>query len=102
MIVSNLASQLSATSLVASDPVTDASSGSQIYEIKSIPGKGKGLIAVKDIEKGARILCEGPLFTTTNFSPIELMESSIANKVKCLSKIQQREFLSLHNNFPGK
>ena len=30
------------------------------------------------------------------------MESSIATKLKALSKTQQRQFLLLHNNFPGK
>lgn len=30
------------------------------------------------------------------------MESSIATKLKSLSKTQQRQFLLLHNNFPGK
>ena len=30
------------------------------------------------------------------------MESNIATKLKSLSKIQQRQFFSLHNNFPGK
>lgn len=30
------------------------------------------------------------------------MEGNIATKIKALSKIEQRQFLSLHNNFPGK
>ena len=30
------------------------------------------------------------------------MEGSIATKLKALSKTEQRQFLSLHNNFPGK
>ena len=30
------------------------------------------------------------------------METSIAMKLKSLSKTEQRQFLSLHNNFPGK
>ena len=34
--------------------------------------------------------------------PISLMESKIAEKLKSLSKTQQRQFLLLHNNFPGK
>ena len=74
----------------------------QLFEIQTIPGRGKGLIARFNIAKGTRILCEKPLFTNRNLSPISLMESSIATKLKSLSKSQQRQFLSLYNNFPGK
>lgn len=67
-----------------------------------MPGKGKGLVARFNIAKGTRILYENPLFTTPNLSSISQMESNIATKLKLLSKDQQRQFLSLHNNFPGK
>ena len=73
-----------------------------LFEIQTIPGKGKGLVARFNIAKGTRILYENPLFTTPNLSPISQMESNIATKLKALSKAQQRQFLSLHNNFPGK
>ncbi len=64
--------------------------------------KGKGLVARFNIAKGTRILYEKPLFTTPILSPISLMEGSTVTKLKALSKTQQRQFLSLHNNFPGK
>ena len=67
-----------------------------------MPGKGKGLVACCNILKGTRILCEQPFFTTPQLSPIRLLETTIATKLKTLSKTQQRQFLSLHNNFPGK
>ncbi|KAF4625252.1 hypothetical protein G7Y89_g12916 [Cudoniella acicularis] len=73
-----------------------------LFEIKSLPDKGRALVARFNIAKGKRILCEKPLFTTENLSPITLMESNIATKLKTLSKTEQRQFLSLHNNFPGK
>ena len=74
----------------------------QFFDIQTLPGKGKGLVAHIDIAIGTRILCEKPLFTTPNISPTSLMESKTAEKLKSLSKTQQRQFLSLHNNFPGK
>ena len=73
-----------------------------LFEIQIVLGKGKGLVARFNIAKGTRILYEKPLFTTSNLSPISRMESTIATKLKALSKTQQRQFLLLHNNFPGK
>jgi SET domain len=82
------------------DPISELNL--QLFDIQSVPGKGKGLVARFNIAKGTRILYETPLFTTPNLSPISLMESNIATKLKALSKPEQRQFLSLHNNFPGK
>lgn len=76
--------------------------GVQLFEIQAVPEKGKGLVASVNIARGTRILHEAPLFTTLQFSPIELMENHIVKKLKSLSKDQQRQFLSLHNNFRGK
>jgi hypothetical protein len=73
-----------------------------LYQIQAVPGKGQGLIAQQDIRTGTRILSEAPLFTTAGISSAGQMEGSIANKLQCLSKVQQREFLFLHNNHPGK
>ncbi|KAK4692657.1 hypothetical protein P7C71_g4588, partial [Lecanoromycetidae sp. Uapishka_2] len=82
------------------DPVGDL--GLPLFEVQKIPGKGKGLVARVNIAKGTRILREIPLFTTPHLSPMSQMESHLATRLKSLSKIQQRQFLSLHNNFPGK
>lgn len=73
-----------------------------LFEVKTVPGKGKGLVARFNIAKGTRIICEKPLFTTPNLSSIRQMESNIAMQLKLLSKTQQRQFLLLHKNFPGK
>ncbi len=70
--------------------------------VEQIPGKGRGLVARYDIPKGTRILFEKPLFTVDGSTPISQLESNIATKLKSLSKSEQREFLNLHNNFPGK
>lgn len=72
-----------------------------LFEIQQIPGKGKGLVSRVDINKGTRILTESPLFTIQSM-PDDVLQQDIATKLKALSKDQQRQFLSLHNNFPGK
>ncbi|KAI1134487.1 SET domain-containing protein [Hypoxylon sp. FL0543] len=72
-----------------------------LFEVQQIPGKGRGLVALSDIAKGTRIISESPLFTTANMAPPNLQEA-VASKLKALSKEQQRQFLSLHNNFPGR
>ncbi|KFY26023.1 hypothetical protein V491_01516 [Pseudogymnoascus sp. VKM F-3775] len=75
---------------------------SPLYEIQDITGKGSRVVAQQDIQKGASILCEPRLFTTADLPTTSQMELFIANELKGLSKAQQRQFLSLHNNFPGK
>ena len=72
-----------------------------LYSIQSIPGKGRGLIACSKIAKGTRVLVESPLLTVTRMASTGILERDIAAKLKTLSKAQQRQFLSLHNNFPG-
>ncbi|KAL9101671.1 MAG: hypothetical protein Q9163_003092 [Psora crenata] len=62
------------------DPITELNL--QLFDIQSLPGKGKGLIARFNIAKGK--------------------QSTIVAKLKTLSKTEQRQFLSLYNNFPGK
>ena len=73
-----------------------------LYSIRSMPGKGKGLLARSKIATGARVLVESQLLTARNMSSTSVMERDIAAKLKSLSKAQQRQFFSLHNNFPGK
>ena len=76
-------------------------SGLPLFEIRHIPGKGKGLVARFDIAEGTRLLDEKPLSTVPNMAP-ELHETVLASKLKSLTKDEQRRYLSLHNNFPGK
>jgi hypothetical protein len=65
------------------------------YKIESIPGKGKGLVALTDIARGTRILVEKSLFKV--MAPIHSLDSAILARVVALSKDQLRQFLSLHN-----
>ncbi|CAJ0540950.1 Ff.00g078060.m01.CDS01 [Fusarium sp. VM40] len=49
---------------------------------------------------GMRILVETPILKSMN-APPALLEPIIARDLKSLTKEKQRQFLSLHNNFPG-
>lgn len=72
-----------------------------LFEVKHIPGRGKGLIARTDIPEGTRILCEKPLLTVESM-PAEALELVLAAKLRSMSKTEQLLYFSLHNNFPGK
>ena len=77
------------------------SEGKELYSLESIPGKGKGIVAARDISRGTRIISEKPLFVAPGFKAHQSAEKLIASKLKQLSRDQQRAFLSLHNNYPG-
>ncbi|KAF4948913.1 hypothetical protein FGADI_9197 [Fusarium gaditjirri] len=83
------------------DQSEQPNSNAPLFEVRDISGKGRGLIAKADIPAGTRILCEKPLLLAEPMAPADL-EAAVAAKLKALSKSKQREFLSLHNNFPGK
>ncbi|KAG4435222.1 hypothetical protein IFR05_009298 [Cadophora sp. M221] len=85
--------------LGGTDPIAEL--GIAPFEIKNIPGKGKGLVSRFNIAKGTRILCEKPLLTAGPMPP-DALERSLATKLKAMSRESQRQFLSLHNNFLGK
>ena len=73
-----------------------------LYIVKSIPEKGLGLIATQTIPRGNRILSEKPIFTVSRIGDNhDLINQLIANKLKQVSRKNQRAFLSLHNNFRG-
>lgn len=68
-----------------------------LFEIKSLPGRGRGLIATRDIAAGTRILDEKPLLLAGFYSDLDVMENRIATTLKTLTKTEQEQFLSLHN-----
>jgi hypothetical protein len=74
----------------------------ELFVTVAIPGKGLGVVASQNIPCGTRIIAEKPLFTIPSYGTFQTaIEESIASKLRQLPKDQQREFLSLHNNFPG-
>ncbi|KAF5673861.1 SET domain-containing protein [Fusarium heterosporum] len=71
------------------------------FVLKDIPGKDKGLIAIKNIPKGTRILAETPLFTIPqHYAHRDESGRRIKAELKKLSKTQQQAFMSLHNSHP--
>jgi hypothetical protein len=88
-----------ASFLSGNDPTREL--GIPIFEVKDIPGKGRGIVALFSISRGTRILCEKPLITIQPMPLMEL-ERALATMLRALPKESQRQFLSLHNNFPGR
>ncbi|KAF2415441.1 SET domain-containing protein [Tothia fuscella] len=86
--------------LTGTDPIKEL--GITPFEIKDIPGKGKGLVACFNISSGTRILCEKPLLIVRGARSREELETFLVAKLKAMSKSSQRQFLSLHTNSPGK
>jgi hypothetical protein len=75
---------------------------SRLYILTPLPGKGQGLIAVRDISKGTRIISEKPLFRIEEFGLGQpALEKAIKRKFSLLSQDDQRAFLSLHKYTPG-
>jgi hypothetical protein len=72
-----------------------------MYALRDVAGKGKGLVATKDIPKGTRILSEKPVITTPERQLDEQsLKSHIAQQVDALSELQRQVFLSLHSLYP--
>ncbi|CCE29286.1 uncharacterized protein CPUR_02979 [Claviceps purpurea 20.1] len=71
-----------------------------MYALQDIPGKGKGLVATRNIPKGTRILSEQPLITIPTDLDHEEGRRSICRQLEALSNDQRRAFLSLHNAYP--
>ncbi|KAL1597895.1 hypothetical protein SLS60_008383 [Paraconiothyrium brasiliense] len=72
-----------------------------IYTVEDIPGKGKGLIATKDIAKGTRIISEKPIVSISHSAgDIEQLHLSMHQQVNSLREAEKREFLSMTNIYP--
>nr|POE53544.1 set domain-containing protein 5 [Quercus suber] len=72
-----------------------------LFKVHPVRGRGLGLVACLDIAKGSRIVEEAPLLVAKSMSP-EALEPILGAKLKSLSKEEQRRYLSLYNNHPGK
>lgn len=73
-----------------------------MYALRDIPGKGKGLVAIRDIPRGTRILSETPIITVTmGVAVVTQAEASIRRQVDALTKEQRQAFLSMHNIYPS-
>jgi len=93
------------TSTVRSSSPTNAPSNEAnitLWRVDAIPGKGKGLFATQSIAPGTLILSDPPLITTDCITSMETTEKDLARALRALPKESQRQYLSLHNNYPGK
>lgn len=63
-----------------------------ITQIVKIPGKGNGVIATKDIRKGALIISEAPIMTVSTSSAARFL---LPNIVASLTADAQEVFMSL-------
>ena len=69
--------------------------------VKSVPSKGKELIATKHISKGTRIISENPIVISgRHVANIVQLQNRISQQVSSLSEEQQQEFLTMHNIYP--
>ncbi|KAG5946659.1 hypothetical protein E4U53_006538 [Claviceps sorghi] len=73
-----------------------------LYALQDIPGKGKGLVATRDIPKGTRILCEKALITLPGHFMHPGLLPSLCQQVEALSNDERHAFLSMHNIRPFK
>ena len=78
----------------------DSASGSYIYALQDVPGRGKSLVAREKIFKGTRILSEEAVVTVSKSVGSERLRTSTCQQVKALGKDQRRDFLSMHNIHP--
>ncbi|CCE29257.1 uncharacterized protein CPUR_02950 [Claviceps purpurea 20.1] len=74
--------------------------GNAMYAVRNVPGKGKGLVATRDIPEGTRILSERPLIHVPFETSDEERKRIICLQVKYLNKEQRDIFLSFPNRFP--
>ena len=76
-----------------------------VYKVLPIEGKGLGCVASRELKLGKLILQEIPQFvvpenTVQNELSVEFM-SLLMDTFKNMSKIDQEQFLKLHNRFIG-
>ncbi|CAI6274406.1 unnamed protein product [Periconia digitata] len=78
-------------------PMADAKRA-LMYAIEDVPGKGKGLIATRNISKGTRILADKPWITINeSFMTKEFRMSLIAQQLHDLNKEETKDYLSMRN-----
>ncbi|CCE29252.1 uncharacterized protein CPUR_02945 [Claviceps purpurea 20.1] len=70
-----------------------------MYALRDIPGKGKGLVATRNIPKGTRILSERPLIHAPFDSSQEQRKTIIYPQVEALNKEEREIFLSFPNRY---
>ncbi|KAG6026458.1 hypothetical protein E4U19_002583 [Claviceps sp. Clav32 group G5] len=75
------------------------SADGHMHVLQDIPGKGKGLVATRDIPKGTRILAEQPLITLPAKLTGEKVPELLYRQWGSVNIDQRIAYLSLHNKF---
>ncbi|KAG6249357.1 hypothetical protein E4U23_002223 [Claviceps purpurea] len=73
--------------------------GNAMYAVRDIPGKGKGLVATRNIPNGMRILSERPLIHAPFNSSNEQRKKIIDSQVQALNEKERDIFLSFPNRY---
>ncbi|KAG6127886.1 hypothetical protein E4U12_005583 [Claviceps purpurea] len=81
-------------------PTTKRPAEQAWYALKDVPNKGKGLVAIRNIPRGTRILSEKPMITMPTGKTMEERRKLICQKMDSLSNDQRHAFLSMHNVYP--
>ena len=68
----------------------------KLYTLRSVPGRGLGIFAVRAIKAGVRILTDKPLFSITDCNVDDGIEERICLSFSQLSQEQQQQFETLH------
>ncbi|KAG6318055.1 hypothetical protein E4U44_008211 [Claviceps purpurea] len=82
-------------------PTTKRPAEQAWYVLKDVPNKGKGLVAIRNIPRGTRILAEKPMITMPTDKTPEEHRTLICQKMDSLSIDQRHAFLSMHNVYPS-
>ena len=79
-----------------------STTNNSMYALQDVPGKRNGLVAMKKISKGTRVLSEEAIITVDESLSSERLRTSICQQVEALSEHQRQAFLSMHNVHPCK
>ncbi len=82
------------------DKAIGDNSETSLWKIVDIPGKGKGMVVIRDIAPGTFLLSEAPLITTEVVDTMKTAEQDLENALQKLSLSDQDRVWALHNNYP--
>ncbi|KAK3689363.1 hypothetical protein B0T22DRAFT_170894 [Podospora appendiculata] len=87
----------SSTATTTPAPLSSTTTAPPLFQITTLPTKGRALVAQAAIRKGTRILSERPLFTLDGRDCHDVI-GAIASKLKALRRPEQDRFLTLSNS----
>jgi hypothetical protein len=74
----------------------------KLYEVRTVSGKGQGLVAARKIAKGTRIISESAIFKVPRDSrDLVTLNESILRQLELLDQVKRESFYALHNIHEG-